>query len=820
MKSPILHLGMVLKTSLVLLSIIVPVAACQKSQSRAKSVKALEVPKEEFGFTTSAADGRPVQFATYDLSVLNNVNKSLLHPKSQEFFGLVTPMDVTIANNANDIDILWKFTNIQESIPVVDVIAWVKRGCAEEFAGASLKQCLDEIVGRSGAVVFQPIVPRGLPSNLNDTNHILDVVYNTMGITPLKVELAGGGTRDAIALSCVSCHNSSRSMTGQDGSRRLMVDMRGDNAMADPTHSIANISSYITRAKNLIGNPADPIWATSPQSKASGLLAAQANRLREIHGSEFFATDADLISYSDKFDAQRAVNSGWIFAMMSAATAARPQCGTTQMACDALLADADVARKTERVFGNAFLPGGTRYNISREIYANGSLDKIPSRPMRSVLALDLTDLSLDTTQYSDKKNHSFALEYLSMEKVSGMVPTQIASRYLLGATSGYVLMPETIDLDLSKAWYGNMATSASAKQMVYAAVPRTVVRGFETDGPKYHAARYVLPNPVASNFAPQITGPEIAKAQEYLSATCFRCHSSVVPAADQILNCSTMLSSTCSVTASTFFMSSYPSYPSQTSGFAGRMFGQIGSVPEALSGIPGVTVNQNIFSRPSRLPLLGRQALTDAGYLSFEEALATPADGPQYAVVSPVVSINGKARVREMSLNFDLDGDGTIGNGAIKEKLRCNVDKVFTLSGVVTTCKEALKLVSNSTPRLLGSSDWNAIHSNVPRPSAYNVSSEVISRFLQALDVRRFRIPRSVNYMGIPLSSEIEVTFNYVVSDIFKDTSSSSGGTVTSGTTTTNSTTTTTTTMPTTMPTMTSGTTTTTITTMPTMIMP
>ena len=725
--------------------------SCTKSKS---SNKSKDVPAEgpkKFAFNDAAPDGRPTQFA--DFTSLSNINLAKLDPMTAEFYGVSSETNVKILNDPADIDILWKFTNIQESIPVSDFINAVKRGCAEEALG-TLKNCLDTVIKQSGAIVFEPVVPLTKTNDPNDTNLILDAAYNTMGITVVNVH-GRNGTIPSLMVSCVSCHSSSRTFTDSAGVKTLTINMAGDNSTPDVMRT-GNAATYLDKAKAILANPNDPIWNSSPKAKAAGLLAAQYNRLRDIHGTQLYATDADLRNYATNISAPRAVNSGWVFAMMAAATAARGKCSYWNDGvggdCAYELEDVNVAKRTERVVLNEFLQGGTRADITSELLASGNPLTIPSREMRSLLPLR-TDLPRngmpDGSIFIDNPmgyNPNFAIEYLdwSGENLqSKLARSQASSRYLLGATAMAALMPAAIDNDLAALWYGSTVTGSVAKETIYSQLPRTVVSGYKKFAETYHLARENPVPEVSSSFAPVLSESDAASAQSYVQQTCHSCHASATIdlLSSAVQNCG--FGTTCVIGTDPQYDdktgSSVPVFNTPTSDFAFRMFQRIATVPEALSGYNFVAVNSLQGINTLRLPLFRRQALTDWNYASFADALSPSPHGPQFAVMSPVVSIEGNAQVRKLQTNVNLG----LSNPAQPQELRCAQSALFDLDGngvAESSCYDTLRTLAGATPRPLGEGHVVATHASVPRPGSLGSSATAVSKYLQGLDVGRIRI--------------------------------------------------------------------------------
>jgi len=694
--------------------------------------------ESSLNFTNAATDGRAVNFATYDLSRIGLVNRARVHEESRKFYGLAQDTHVKFLNPPEDVDVLWRFTNIQEAIFESELIAGAQRACAEEFPGLSIKACMDQVVAKSGALVFKLSTPLASDANVNDPNHIIQTAIGTMGVVPVNIETPSGVVR-GFAPSCIGCHAGPKAREEAPlGHRMLYVDARGQNSYGDFGREAASVTSYITRAKNALANPSDPIWSAHPtRGKAMGLLADQYERLRGIHGAAHYATDADLIEYAKHVNADRAVNSGWIYALMSSATTARNAVCSDFLTCQLpTVTDQWVADVTSRASLQLFLPGGERYNISNEFLHLGNPLNVPLRMARSSLDLNYDGVMQNgaSTMVTNLGNPSFALEYYDWTMVRSLSYdraesyAEAASRYLLGATAVAGLLPATFDLDLVQKWYGSSASAAAGLNNVRTHLARIVMRDHGTVGKLYHAARGAAPLPVESAHAVRMTQTELNAAQNYVTNTCYSCHSTVtyhLDANNLAISCESAY--TCDVKYRNLEPRS--GFDTPTSMYADRVMGQIGSIYESLSGIPYLYLNQKIEAKAQRIPLAYRKSLTDWSALSFREALGASTPAPRYAALAPIESAAGEARVRTMTLNFDLDGNGTIGT----ENLICGKNQSFTISGVTYGCRDAIKMVSGFSPRLLGESEQVGIHAAVARPAAFGTTSDVIQRYLTGL---------------------------------------------------------------------------------------
>jgi len=747
------------KAKLALLMTIPVAAACAKVDLDLRSKSNNDKDDAGLNFVDAPSDGRPTQFAVTDATKYANIDFTKVHPKTQEFYGLATPTAVKIRNSPEDFKKLFEYTNVQESIPEAEFLAAVKRACLEEYPGSSLRACIDEGIAKSGALVFQPKVPRANPANLNDEKYALDVAYGTVGVTGVVVTAPNGTSHQALMFTCIGCHDSSFAIDGSDNTRMLHVDGRGDWAGAD---GLANrsLQPYVDKLRSVVNNPSDAIWAISAKAKSAGMLAAQYERIRSIHGSRYYATDADLAESIKKMDAQKLVNSGWLFAMMAAGTSAKKSCakagnnsigtiGATKVtSCRDTLSDLDVAEKTERVTLDTFLPGGSRQNILDEIFVSGNpVNSVPTRAQRSLIP----NIFKTDDEMVAMRNNNFAIEYLTTIGTDMVTYDNISARYLLGATSGSLLMPANIDSDIAKAWYGPAATPTSAKAALYENGPRTVLRGFFDMSPLYHKARYTQPEPVAKVYAPTMTMAEINQAQTYMNNACYSCHVTATFDLNQAQTTCGVGTTDCSIAGKqrpTWSWESFYKQNTPTSMFAKRMFAQIGSIPAALSGVNGVSLNTDIQSKSSRIPFLNLQSLTDWGYLSFADALKLTRPAPFYAVVSPVVAYTGETKIRRMNVGFSLAGNGVTG----VQELRCNKTQTFNIGGVVKSCRDTLIQLSGATPRLLGEDNAIGVHANVARPESSGVAPATVAKYLSGLSVGRLNVAgyRSLTLTYVP----------------------------------------------------------------------
>lgn len=686
-------------------------------------------------FTDLQASGRKQIFATF--RSIGNVNFTRVHPSTQAFYGISTVNDVVMTQDPAHTEILYKFSNIQEAATKPEILAAAQRVCKEE-GFTSLKQCLDEAIKRSGAIVFQPKTKLTTTTNVNDPNLLWDVLDNMLGITPVRIET--NPAQDGYMLACSSCHASGRTLTNASGAKKLTVDLRGDSALADGKKTI-DPADYIQRSKAVVNNPSDPIWAVSNRTKAAGLLAAQYLHLQQTQGQNYALSESHITKHLKDASVSRYVNIGWVFAMLSASTTARVSCngdtyggGIADPRCHDALDDNLVAKRTERATLEHFMVGGSRYNITQAFLSKGDFALVPDRPMRSLLPLTGSD-------YYDVYNPTFALEYMTFSPYNQFTNrNQINSRYLLGATAGAAVMPANYELGIARAWLGSAATSATAADYVNTNLERVVLRNYAADSLAYHSARFSQTAPVAKDFAPVVTKAELQKLRHYLVQTCYTCHSnSTIFITDNHWNACAN-GAECEIRSIYWrnASSAYGNmYSSPTADYASVVFKSINSTPEPLSGLDYTQANHYIKSKPGRIPLLNRHSLTDWSYTSFADALAPTPPAAQYGVLSPIVSYNGVTQFRTQYLNFSL------GFGSGTQQLRCLETAKFDLNGdgiAESSCQDTLKAVSGYTPRLIGKSDAVTRHATVARPTAYETTADAVNRFLHGLDVGMLKV--------------------------------------------------------------------------------
>jgi hypothetical protein len=749
--------------------------SCADGVQRANPLKAKEDKKKSEGaaeglnFTDDlAGSGRQVQFANYASTW--NINFNQLHPKTAAFYG-VSPNAIQHLNDPADRDILFKFTNVQEAIPVSVAYEGFRRLCTEE-GYPNLKACLDDAIERSGAVVFQPVSKLTTSADPNDPNLFRDVVFNMMGVTTLQLEPNGEA---ALTLSCVSCHSSFNVRPDRvTGALAMQADWRGDNTGPDGKRTMNGLD-VITRAKNIVANPSDPIWNISNRTKAAGLLAAQMERVRGTHGNAHYLSDSHVIKYLNDATVSRSVNIGWLFAMASASSYARTVCdedwssSDQDQNCLRPLDDQTVAQRTDRTVLENFLPNGSRYNITQAFFSKGSLDNIPDRPQRSLHKFVNHDL-----QFDGKFNPTFTLQYymLTPYMPDWQMP-QVNQRYLLGATAASAVVPANYDLQLSRNWLGSAATSASARAYVNQNAPRVVVRGYQYDSMMYHTARGRQPKAPAAAYAPLMSSSELLAASNYVKQNCVTCHNTGAVFLDQAKIDACPVGSDCSIKTVAWRLDETAkskagelAFQSPTSMFGRDVMGAIHKAPEPFSGTGyawAFQVNSQMMSQPRRITFLNRHAVLDWGYRSFVDALSSSPPQAQYAVMSPVTSANGVAQVRSMVLNMGLSGaPGTM------QELRCNASASFVINGVTMACREAIKTLSGYTPRLINGSDLIATHATVVRPHTLGVSAASVNLFMHALDLGRVAIqtPAGMKHM----------VFTYDDKELFMESDSGNSG--------------------------------------------
>ena len=223
--------------ALLFLSIGTALVSCRKDKAESKQPQnaaeespVLEKEVETSSFTDAAKDGREIAYSTW-ADIYGKIDFTKLHPKTQQFYQTSSQTAVQILIESDRREILWKFSNFQDSVAVVDVVAGVKKACEHENY-TSIKACIDDAIAKSGAVVFEMKQKLGIASNPNDENHIRDALYGLMGATFINSPTPSGATEMRMTTACVACHNASSSKTSGTNTT-LFVDLRGDNWSLD-----------------------------------------------------------------------------------------------------------------------------------------------------------------------------------------------------------------------------------------------------------------------------------------------------------------------------------------------------------------------------------------------------------------------------------------------------------------------------------------------------------------------------------------------------------------------------------------------------------
>ena len=216
---------------------------CSKSKDKEKPAPVAET-KKVFGFNDAPSDGRPVQRAVY--AGTSNVDFTKLHPMTVDFYGLPSNTAIQILNTPADVDTLFKFTNVQESVSEENLITFVKRACTDEGLG-TIQNCLNTAIKQSGAIVFLPKVKLTVTTDPNDPNLIRDVVRNSLGMTSVNVDTPTG-PKPHYMISCANCHVSAISATNEAGGKMLTMNLAGESNVADPLRT-GTAQTYIDKAK-------------------------------------------------------------------------------------------------------------------------------------------------------------------------------------------------------------------------------------------------------------------------------------------------------------------------------------------------------------------------------------------------------------------------------------------------------------------------------------------------------------------------------------------------------------------------------------------
>ena len=151
----------------------------RKANNSAAGNKSEAVQTSEFSST--ASDGREFEYAKLDATRVANTDYTRMHPKTAEFYGVSSDTAIEFQHSITDVKKLRNFTNFQEAIFEDELILAVKTACDEE-GYTSIRSCLNDGVGKSGALVLLPTQPRANPNDPNDVKHILDVADNTFGL--------------------------------------------------------------------------------------------------------------------------------------------------------------------------------------------------------------------------------------------------------------------------------------------------------------------------------------------------------------------------------------------------------------------------------------------------------------------------------------------------------------------------------------------------------------------------------------------------------------------------------------------------------------
>ncbi len=654
-------------------------------------------------FNNAASDGRGNAFSDW-ADIYSKIDFTRLHPKTQEFYQTSSQTAVNILIEQDRREILWKFSNFQDSVAVTDVIAGVKRACTRENF-TSLKACLDDAIAKSGAVVFEMKQKLGNPMLPNDENHIRDALYGLLGATFINSPVHTGGTELRMTTSCAACHNAVSSKVNGTNTT-LFVDLRGDNSYSDVLTKRDAMTSW-AEFKSYVANPADPIWATSAETKAVGYMSAQYMKLKDQYAHQYGYDEDDIRSNAHKANIKSVVDSGWVSAFANWITTARSWSGAYP---DAGSDDLNISKVTEKTTALNILQ--TRGNLLQPWSVLA-----PQRSQRSVL---FAPSDVNALHRSLVAPPNFALDYMKY-KGEAVDPRTSALPYLLSATSISLVFPGVEDAVLSQAWYGT--TPAGADAIVKRELPKTIMKNYLADASMYHQARYIISLPVPNTHVQTINIAEVNLGHNAKTNTCATCH--VSPIADLS---TTTLTANCfgkaecvSRATNAYLSSSTYAVDTPSSLWAGSVMNQMGTAPEAFNLRSYLTVipNTDIKARPALLPLLRRQALGLWTYNSYATALLPNAQRPGagYGVLSSRLSLDRTVPFRKVALTFDFDGNGTIG----QEDMYCLQDKMFDLdrNGTAeTTCFNALQTLSGGTPRPIGKSDAIDFHAaNVSFPA-------------------------------------------------------------------------------------------------------
>jgi hypothetical protein len=684
------------------------VGGCRKDSPPSAEKKPSEEEKKESvledidvatsDFNNAASDGRGVAFSDW-ADIYSKIDFTRLHPKTQQFYQTSSQTAVNILIEPDRQEILWKFSNFQDSVAVTDVIAGVKRACTRENF-TSIKACLDDAIAKSGAVVFEMKQKLGNPLLPNDENHIRDALYGLLGATFINSPVHTGGTELRMTTSCAACHNAvSSKLSGSNTT--LFVDLRGDNSYSDVLSKRDAMTSW-AEFKNYVANPADPIWATSAETKAAGYMAAQYMKLKDQYAHQYGYDEDDIRTNAHKANIKSVVDSGWVSAFANWITTARAWSGVYP---DEASDDLRISKVTEKATALNILQ--TRSNLLQPWSVLA-----PFRAQRSVVYAPSETL---LASRSLEAPANFALDYMKY-RGNDRDPRVAALPYLLSATSISLVFPGVEDAVLSQAWYGT--TPAGADAIVKRELPRTIMKNYLADASMYHQARYIIPLPVPKTHVQTINIAEVNLGYYVKTNTCVSCH--VSPISDLS---TTTLTANCfgkaecvSRATNAFFNSATYAADTPASLWAGSVMNQMGTAPEAfnLRYYISVIPNTDIKAKPANLPLLRRQALGLWTYNSYATALLPNAQRPGagYGVLSSRLSLDRTVPFRKVALTFDFDGNGTIG----QEDMYCLQSKMFDLdrNGTAeTSCFDALQTLSGGTPRPIGKSDASDFHAGV-----------------------------------------------------------------------------------------------------------
>jgi hypothetical protein len=715
----------------------------RSNPSDAKETQAVDKNVETASFADSVKDGRGIAFSTW-ADVYSKIDFTKLHPKTQQFYQTSSQTAVQILIEPDRREILWKFSNFQDSVAVTDVIAGVKRACNRENY-TSLKACLDDAIAKSGAVVFEMKQKLGSPLNPNDENHIRDALYGLLGATFIDSPTPTGGTEMRMTTACSACHNATVSKNNGNNTT-LFVDLRGDNSYSDALAKRDIMASW-EEFKGYVANPSDPIWATSAETKAAGYLAAQYMKLKDQYAHQYGYDESDIRDNSHKANIKSVVDSGWVSAFANWITTARSWNGGSMI--DDRNIDNRVAIATEKTTALRILQ--ERQNLIQPWSVLA-----PMRSQRSVL---FAPSSTEVLNRGTQAPANFALEYM-VYRANTTDPRKSALPYLLSATSISLVFPGVEDAVLSQAWY--QTTPAGADAIVKRELPRTIMKNYMVDASMYHQARYIISTPTPSSHVQTISLIEADLGNTQIQNTCFTCHSSAVARLGTAeLNAACFGKADCSIRTNGTFESAN-SYEMETpsSRWAQSVMVPMETAPEAfkLDLYYNVAPNSYIRSKPTRIPLLRRQALGLWTYTSYATALLPNGQRPAagYGIVSSKLSLDRTVPFRTVALNFDFDRNGIIG----QEQMFCLQAQLFDLdrNGTAeTNCFEALRVLSGGTPRPIGQGDAiESVHSGIVNFPTIAANRNALAKMLAAYADGAFNVKwgnNTTSYVRIVPSS-------------------------------------------------------------------